>query len=267
MDNFESNIIELRIHGNGISPASVSASEVATLISNFEKLILDNARARYPLADPKQLPTLHFSEVRDESISIRLKEDITKVASQFKYSIKESFLSLGIFIGTGQIDHIASKPLGHLNSIQSILKKYDAEAELKWNGDNVANFNRYVNFEVAKSIPGEYSGKTTIIGRLDDVGGITPNIHIHIDGKDLVIWTSREIAKKLAPSLYEVIVLDGIATWNTETDEIIKFTIDEVIEYKVGGTYEAILELRELSSGYWDNFNSDEEINEALLRD
>ncbi|MHA4736994.1 hypothetical protein [Dyadobacter sp. MSC1_007] len=267
MDTFESNIIGLRISGGGVSLSTVTATEVGTLIAIFENLILENAKAQFPELDIKESPILHFHEVRDQSVGVYLKEETKRISDFVKEVIKISFISLTTAIHTGKVDEIDEKSLRYLSSIQGIIAAYGAEAELKWNDETLVSFDQHINFEVQKAVHGSYSGTTTIIGVLNDVGGLKANIHLNVGGKNIVVRTSKEAAKKLAPSLYENVVLRGVATWDSATDELIAFKLDEPTEFKAGGTYEAILSLREITSGYWDNFNSNEEINEALLRD
>lgn len=72
--------------------------------------------------------------------------------------------------------------------------------------------------------------ETTIYGEVVDVGGITPNVHLDCVGHGKVTANlSRELAIQLAPRLYQVVGLKGIAT---EVDgEITDFSVTELTPY------------------------------------
>jgi hypothetical protein len=112
------------------------------------------------------------------------------------------------------------------------------------------------------------SGNTTIYGELFDAGGKTPNIHIKInDDYEVIINANKDIVKELAGKLYEIVGLKGYASWDIKTSKIEEFELHSIIDYRPGNVKESFKKLRDISSGHWDKFNTDDEINNELLRD
>jgi hypothetical protein len=91
--------------------------------------------------------------------------------------------------------------------------------------------------------------ETTIYGEVVDVGGVTPNVHLDCVGHGKVKASlSRELAIQLAPRLYQVVGLRGMAT---EVDgEITDFSVTEVTPYRYQPGTDPCAGLRELEAQY-----------------
>lgn len=71
----------------------------------------------------------------------------------------------------------------------------------------------------------------------------------------------------MAVNLYQFIGLKGAAEWDAETYKVVKFKFNDIVPYKGGNTFNAISDIKNnISSGVWDKFNTESEINEALFR-
>ncbi|HVK97412.1 MAG TPA: hypothetical protein VM368_06320, partial [Flavisolibacter sp.] len=87
------------------------------------------------------------------------------------------------------------------------------------------------------------------------------------DEQVLIFSTSHSHAKALAAKLYENVTLKGIAKWDAETLKIEDFKLIDILEYSPGNTSKAIGDLKKITSGFWDRYNTNEDINNQLLRD
>ncbi len=134
------------------------------------------------------------------------------------------------------------------------------------NGETLSSFTATTEIQYNKNPIIE--GEVKLFGRVIDSGGDNPNVHLKInDEQTIIIFTSETFAKQLAYKLYEKVNLIGTAKWDAITYEIKSFKIKDIIDFVPGKTLNAINELKNLTSGYWDKFNTNEEINSQLLRD
>jgi hypothetical protein len=258
MDN-ANDIIELKFEGNGISPSTVKPHEIAELIFNFEKALLSTIKEMHPEIDTEQL-LFSFDAIRDESLDLRF---IPRKASP---AVLSSYQFISDSISTGDYRNLNNVTLGHLKAITKFSRKHNCTGHLTHNGTTLSTFTPATEITLNKTQI--IKGETTIFGRLMDAGGENPNVHLKInDDYVLIFSTSEANAKALAAKLYEKVALKGIAKWDPETLRIEDFKLNDILEYTPGKASRAIKDLKRLSSGFWDRFNTNDEINNQLLRD
>lgn len=259
MTDIQKDIIELRFVGNQINPAVVKPREIAELIISFEKTLLSDIKERHPEIDTTQL-LFSFEEIKDASIGIRFLPQLVKdiVLSSFSF-ISTSFQ-------TGDFSGLSNDTISELRSLARFSKKYQCAGEFNYNGKQLSTFSPTTEIEFNKNPI--IKEDITIFGRITDSGGDNPNVHLKVNDEITLIFpTSEAIAKQLAHKLYERVSLFGTVKWDAITYKVLDFKIKEIIEFKPGNTLKAINELRNISSGYWDKFNSNEDINNELYRD
>ena len=258
-------ILELKCDGNGVKPDNVKASEIGALISEFETAILSTVKHENPEIDITEL-LICFDSIKDESIGIFLRSNIDKVKPEILKLVSASYLILNTCIFTNDYTRLPTQAITSLKRIQSFAKRHEGQARFKYNGEQLSVID--ARSEIKAIGQTFIKGDTTIYGELFDVGGDNPNIHIKINNDyNVIIETDRQQTKELASRLYDTVGLRGFAKWDLVTSRILEFKLYDVIDYKPGNIKNTLDKLRDLSSGVWDNYNTNDEINNQLLRD
>lgn len=252
-------IIELKFSGNGISPTTVKPHEVAELIINFEKLLLSTIKDQHPEIDTDEL-LFTFDAIHNESLDLRF------IPKRIAEIVIASYALISSSFKTGDYSTLNKSAVDSLKNITKFSKKYDCVGYFNHNDVTLSTFTPTTEITVKK--PTILKEQTTIFGKLIDSGGDNPNVHIRISDEQVLIFsTSHSYAKQLAAKLYERVALRGIAKWNADTLKIEDFKLTEILEYSQGKTSKAINDLKSLTSGVWDKYDDNDEINNQLLRD
>lgn len=254
----ENDILEIRFSGNDVKLSAVKPHEIAELIIAFEKSLLSDIKTRHPEINTTELLFV-FKEIKDASIGVRFTPKL------INNIVVESFLLISSGFETGDFSYVSNETIAELKQITKFSKKYNCSGEFNLNNRTLSSFTTTTEIQYNKNPIVE--GEVKLFGRVMDSGGDNPNVHLKVnDEYTIIIGTSEAFAKELAHKLYEKVSLIGIAKWDALTYEIKSFKIQEIIDFTPGKTFSAILELKNLSSGYWDQFNTNEEINNSLLR-
>lgn len=258
-------ILELKFEGNGINPSTVKPSEIALQIEQFEKALLSTIKAEHPEIDTTAL-LFTLEGVKNESIGIPFLANLAQVAPEIKSLVIASYLTLTTSIKDNDFSRLSAETIGSLKTIQRFSKKHNCNANFRYNGESLSLITP--NSEIKENRSLFVKGDTTIYGELIDVGGENPNLHIKINDEYVIIVdTDKSIAKQLGSKLFDTIGLKGLAKWDVTTSRIIEFKLYDILDYKSGNVANTFAELRRITSGGWDNFNSNDEINRQLLRD
>lgn len=252
-------IIELKFEGNGINPSSVMPHEIAELIFNFEKALLATIKEKHAEIDTEEL-LFSFDAIRDESLDLQF---VPRKASQ---AVLSSYQFMADSIGTGDYEKLNNTALGHLKAIARFSRRHNCTGYFTHNKTTLSTFTP--STEIVLNKTQFIKGEATIFGRLMDAGGENPNVHLKInDDYVLIFSTSEANAKALAAKLYEKVALRGMAKWHPETLRIEDFKLNDILEYSPGKASKAISDLKKLTSGFWDKFSTNDDINDQLLRD
>lgn len=255
----KNDILEIRFYGNDVNPGSVKPSEIADLIKGFEKALLSEIKERNPEYDINQL-LFTFEEIKNESLGLAFFPKLIKTA------VISSYTLISTSFQTGDFSKLDNKTIKELKTLTAFSKKYNCAAEFKFNGEVISSFSPQTEIPYNKTAV--LSGDINIFGRVIDAGGNNPNVHIKLnDENELIFSTSEANAKQLAHKLYEKVNLSGKAKWDAVTYEIKEFKLTEILDFSAGKTLSAINELRNLTSGFWDKYNTNDDINKHLLRD
>ncbi len=255
----ESNILELNFSGNGISPDTVKPSEIANQIVNFEETLLHVIKDKYPEINTEEI-LFSLDRIEDNSLDIIFKPLMAVAIVLNSYNlVSES-------INSNDFSILPIESVKSLNRIAKFTKKHDCIATFKLDNNNMSSITKDTIIE--KVDLGVFKGETTLYGKLTDIGGEKPNLHLKLNDKEnIIIDITEEDAQKLAVNLYQFIGLKGSAVWDAETYKVIKFKFNDIVPYKGGNTFNAISDIKNnISSGVWDKYNTESEINEALFR-
>jgi hypothetical protein len=266
MSNNDADILELKFEGNGVNPGSVKPHEIAELINSFEKSLLATIKQNNPEIDTENL-LFTFESLKNESLGIGFKTIARSAANiDLKAIVIASFLGITAGFNEGNFSSLPLQAISHLKTFTKFSKRHECSGSFKHNNQVISSFtgSTEINTDKVKWLKEE----TTIFGKLIDSGGENPNVHIKVsDDQTIIFKVSESEAKTLAARLYEKVAVKGIAKFNPKTLEIIEFKLIEITAYAPGKTLAAIKKLRSITNGFWDNFNTNDEINNQLLRD
>lgn len=262
----DSDILELKFEGNGINPGKVKPSEIASLIEDFEKILLITIKQKYPEIDTTQV-LFTFDSVKNESLGIKFTpKDIRPNGLVVKDVVLSAFFFFTTAVQENNFKELDNDALTPLRSINKFSRKYECPAKFIYNQEELVAISPDTEIKLNKSIT--LKGDTTIFGELIDSGGDNPNIHLKVNNDYIIIIdTDRQKAKDLGSRLYEFVGLKGIAKWEVDTSKIIEFKLQDVLEFKGGNTSKALTQLKNESSGFWDTLNTNDDINNHLIRD
>jgi hypothetical protein len=254
-------ILELKFDGNGINPSIVKPSEIAQLIDSFEKALIATIKQNSPEINT-DIVLFTFESIKDESLELRFALGQIKV----KDAVLAGYLLIATSVSEGNFNRLDNGTITHLRTFTRFSKKYNCNGYFNRNNKTISSFTPSTEFSLNKSKTIKSTGQ--LYGKIIDAGGDNPNVHLKINDEQTIIFNTDETnAKKLASKLYEKVCLLGEIKWDAETYKVEDFKLTEILDYAPGNTYNAIHELKKITSGYWDNFNTNDEINNQLLRD
>lgn len=256
-DNID--ILQVRFSGNEISPGKVKPHEIAEIITAIEKSLLSVIKEKHPEIDTDQL-LFSLEEVSNQSLGFGFTPRLVANIITSCYS----FISTSV--STGDFSKLNNDAITNLKVLTRFAKKYNCVGDFNLNGETISTITPTTEIVVNKKPL--IKGDVKLFGKVLDAGGKNPNVHILInDEKELIFPTSETNAKELAYKLYEKVTLIGTAKWDPDTYEIKEFKLIEIDKYSTGKTKKAIDDLKNLSSGFWDNFGTNDEINNQLFRE
>lgn len=262
MNTSDTEILELKFEGGGVNPGTVKPHEIAELINSFERALLTTIKQNNPEIDCDSL-LFTFQEVKNESIGLRFSPVIQDT---IKAAVLSGFLTVSQSFNDGNFSNLPAPAIVSLKSITKFSKKHKCGGSFKHNNETISSFTPDTEIVIDKNK--WVKQETTIYGKLIDSGGENPNVHIKISDEQTLIFKASEAeAKILATKLYEKVAVKGIAKFNPITLEILEFKLTDISAYSPGKTFSAIQKLKTLTSGFWDNFHTNEDINNQLLRD
>src|SRR5262249_31771296 len=103
------------------------------------------------------------------------------------------------------------------------------------------------------------TGTTVLRARVIRAGGATkPKAELRVPNRDSLLYVdvSEADAKYLGQRLYEVVALEGVATWDPETWAVREFSVTRVTEYRPGRVSDAFKALAEVSGGVWNQVDA-----------
>jgi hypothetical protein len=253
----ESNIFTLRFFGNDVSPESFTLKELANLFAGFEDAInsiIDNNNQDYSECRVSLIGVEHKSN----SLSLCANNEKTSIAIN-KYAE---------FVKTNKYTSLPEDAYNFHKKLVSTSQDKGCSVALVSKGADI--FVVTVQDEFIKQESVSIKTETVIYGHL--LGLSTSNSESQkarakvelFTGEKITFEVSESDRRKLTPYLWNVVGLLGCATYNTLTKNYIKFKFTNVTNYKSGGILEGLDNLKNITSGFWDTLNTDDEIRNYL---
>lgn len=259
-----SDILELKFDGNEISPSKVKPSEIAQLISDFEKALVACIKEDNVELDVSEV-LFTFESIGHKSLGLDFKPKLFQTL-KVEDAIKKSFRKLSERVKTNDFVGFNNDGINGLKGIAKFTKKYGCIGSFILNNETLSIITPETEIK-QKPVP-YLKGDTNVYGKLIDIGGEKPNIHLKVNEDYVIIFDATEKeAKDLAARLYDFIGVRGSAKWEIETSKIVEFKLLNILEYNPTSIKGAFNSLKNITSGVWDNYNTNQEISNQLLRD
>lgn len=254
------NIFKLRFYDNNISPESFSLKELGTLLINIE----DSLKAIIDI----NYPEINSDDVNLSLISIENSSDDLSISTLDSPPI-ETIGALKYFtenIQNNSYINMPGKAYSGFKYISQLVKEKQCNADISYKEDKLCTIPFSIDIIKPESII--IKTDTIIYGELKKVGGDDARAWIELtNGNKLSFKITKEQALELCPSLYSIISLKVRADWNPQSDTFTNFKLYDILEYKSGNISNAFKELREATSGVWNKFETNEDINKFIGRE
>lgn len=249
--------IRVRISGKDVAPETYSASDLAEILRDFDKMIVADDRVS---SDSDVVVSL--VGIEEGSALLTLAVNPTKMPL---------VRTITAAIETGDFREV---PLSSRHSLYEVSKKAVKSGrsfEIDSPGDPAV---RRVSISPDRPIPeiaeSVISGSTEMGGELFRIGGSnSPTAHLRLLSGDILVVSlkkqGREFAKRLCEHLYRYVTLQGQATWRVKDRSIEAFEAEKLVSASdlppmVSGLLEA---LAGVHGGEWDGVDAVEYVREA----
>lgn len=253
-------VFEINIAGEGISPESIRASDLADILKSIEKSISSVAVQKNPDLDPDDF-IVGLVQIQRGSARLAFSSSRPSVA-------RESFESVSTAVSEGKLYRLPPVAVDGINEIAEFSKKKACVIELR--PDIQREPTAFIKPDTDFMIPEKQSitSDSVIFGKLERIGGTKPIARLRISEHEAVSCSiSYELAKSLASRLYENIGLTGRATWNSQDWSMTSFEIHSTTQYEGGSLKDAFRELASAAGDAWSDVDDVKEYIRSLRED
>lgn len=105
------------------------------------------------------------------------------------------------------------------------------------------------------------TGATEIYGKLERIGGAEPRAALRLSNEETLRFdVTEEVARELAPFLYQWVRLSGEATWNPIDNGFETFKLERILPYRPTPITEALAGVGEIAGRYWEGVDVQAEV-------
>lgn len=243
--------VEFRVKISGPRPDEVSARNLAEILTHLEDAVVSFAETN-GLEFPETGPALSLVDVGEGSdlLTFSVFEPVVPSVAVISTAIARNFYQL-----------LPAETHEAMWRASEIVRK--AGWGLEFLEDERAGvMSAVITPERGISpppTPTMLSGSTVLLARCLRVGGATtPKAELRVvqGGRLINPDVSEKIAKELGHHLYEEVLVEGIAKWDTRTWEIKEFTVKAIYEFDRIDPKLAVRELAEAAAGAWDHVDA-----------
>jgi hypothetical protein len=246
---------EVRIEGDGVEPSRVPLRSVSEVLSAIQDLA--SGRDAFELPRVPDEKSIGLVEIRRGSavylcVAREPREAIKNLARVGKLLAAKTESAIER-IGSDLIAGVL-RPLEHLSDVARavggrvrVTVAGSSESLLDIASDDFRRFSESVLSE----------GPTTIVGRVERVGGATDmRCALRVEGRRKLLYCDIEnqpVARRLGQQLYQRIAAEGNATWIRPTWRVLRFRIHEFSQPGIGEVNQFIHKLRAAGFDAWDD--------------
>ena len=237
--------VKVRLAGKGVIPEETPAGELAELIKSLETSIIETVREQTTdLSEEQAIVSLIGIQEGSNVLTLALAFQAVKAVSLISQTIKEA-----------DYTPLPIRTHKELHKISNQAAKNGWEISFNEDIDHefypgLISINNPVPDPAARRV----KGSTTLYGHCVRVGGAEPRAEIREKrtGKIRYIDINEEIARQLGRSLYEDVALEGEATWEPGTWELVEFKATRLTAYRSTDPVLAFKELAGVAEGHWN---------------
>ncbi|WP_353571956.1 hypothetical protein [Candidatus Albibeggiatoa sp. nov. BB20] len=219
MDNLNAQLSIKLVGDDTVSPASLSASELADIISSYEKSLISEIERNNDTALDNKPPIVSLVRIEKGSIQLGFYSDCPCTVPAF-YTITTAIVNKNF-------NTLSDKTVSCLNKIKQVIEKRAMSANfyVEHNATPLATIS--ADTEIIQKIT-YVTGETTLYGKITRVGGNDPVVRLEVDANNIIhCKVEKNLAIELANYLYQRVRLIGEAKWNMSDYSIKAFTITE----------------------------------------
>lgn len=233
-----------------MKPSDIRAGELAKIIISFEDMIASTVKRSRPQISKDELG-VGLVKIEDKSIGLEFSTKLPELTINAYNTITDS-------VARGNFLELSGATLEALREIHSFIKSKNCEGELfSRNGTIVLKAILLPSTEIPQHP--KITAQTVIYGRIVRVGGVDPRVMIEqAPGKTTFCRVKDEsLARKLGERLYMWAGLEGLATLDSDSLNILDFNVENVTEYEGDLTLvDAFAELKELAGKYYADIHN-----------
>jgi len=245
IEDIESNTIEVKFSGNGITPSNLTPSEMAELLISFEKAIISVVEENYPEIDFMGESHLRFDDIGHRSLSLR------SLIIDYQDYYKEGFLTIVNSVNSSEDDDLPKEVSTFLRKVNRVTDIYDCEANLGYSTINnkfkslakiidLCKKEPVKRFKIEKSLHGILSKVIT---------EPTPKIYIRLhNGSSIGMTVSKDQIKQFRQYCDEQVKINGIATFTSDSFRITSFELKSLAPFELLSPIETSFFLKKLAN-------------------
>ena len=248
--------ILVKISGNGVSPATVRASDLADLISNLEIALTEAA------IDSGELDAELISDNAEVSL-VSIREGSTDLGVALAPAIVPATNRIFRALLSSETNLIGSKSYDAFTKIHKQFVRHSWALSIRHQDEPRFDFGELI---ISNVIPFPEKkirttrGGTTIYGKLMRFGNARPTASIILDDRSRVsVEMSRQMVKDLESrhQLFTRVGFEGLATWSLPEWKIIDFGATRITGFQSTGDHlnKMFDELGRLSEDRWNEID------------
>jgi hypothetical protein len=236
--------IEINIKGEGVTPGNIRARDLADLLVSSEEMFASVILSQQPNITRDEI-VIGLVGIYSGTVRLEFAPQSAEVTFAAADRIAQAFTE----------NNLRSLPLASLENMKTITsfaKKRNCDIEFtSRNGQSISLMTFHP--ETIIDLPPDIHGETVIYGKLVRIGGRDPTAMIELTDNEQITCDilDQEVAKTLAPRLYNWIGLKGEAKWNSGDFSLQSFRITGITEYEDSSILETFRELRDLIGEYF----------------
>lgn len=243
--------IRITLHRDNLSPAHLSASDLADLIKRFEALIMAETEHQNPRLIAEQSVFISLVAVKSGSIDLTFQPNhngLIPIVAGITHAIYHHKLEV-----------LSSDGYNKLRELRDFLKKPALYLRIH-NQNHIAEIAPDLSLDELPTI----ESPTVLYGELLQIGGKSPKAKIILgDGKGITChfekYQGRDLIKQLASKIYTWVGLRGIAKLNAGDLSIRTFHVEGIADFEDHPADENMALLKGLLAPYYrDVLNPDE---------
>jgi hypothetical protein len=248
--------VEFQIRISGPRPDEVSAHNLALIISFFEDSVVSFAQSN-GLEFPETGPALSLIDIGEGSdlLTFSVHEPVAPAVAVISTAVAKNFYQM-----------LPSE------THDAIWRVSESVRGAGWGlvfleDERVGIMQAEITPEHGVTRPAPptmLTGTATVLARCLRVGGVKPKAELRLvqGGRLLNPDVSEELAKQLGHRLYEEVVVEGTAKWDTRTWEMVDLVVTRIHEFNRVDPRLAMRELAEAANGAWDGVDAERYVDD-----